>query len=233
MFPFDRPSNYSEMLNKIGTFTFLVALGMTWVVAYFVPEISTFLHSQTATVEVLTLKIPLLYVVPAVVIAIIARVIRLHDKLSDLFKIRSYFDVHRILLPLCKVLGIPVDKAFTEKLKKHRESAMGKTFYVYASFEDPVISKALVLSAIDRWTWYWVLLEASVILLLGAITLLLFGAYGGAGLMFILLILAGLLFSTYYNVCGRLADHQIEAIADDGQRVTALRKEFLNIRAHA
>ena len=46
-------------------FTFLSALGLTWVVAYFAPSAAAFLHSQTTKVEILTLKIPPLYVVPA------------------------------------------------------------------------------------------------------------------------------------------------------------------------
>jgi hypothetical protein len=65
MFPFDWPFSYGEMLNKIGMFTFLSALGLTWVVAYFAPSAATFLHSQSTRVEILTLKIPPLYVIPA------------------------------------------------------------------------------------------------------------------------------------------------------------------------
>src|ERR1700722_13628022 len=101
MFPFDRPTSYSEMLNKIGIFTFLSALGLTLVVAYFVPSVATFLNSEPTTVEVLTLKIPLLFVLPPVIIALVARIIRLHDKVSDLFGLRARFDLCRILIPLC------------------------------------------------------------------------------------------------------------------------------------
>ncbi len=233
MFPFDRPSSYGEMLNKIGMFTFLSALGLTWVVAYFAPSAAAFLHSQTTTVEILTLKIPLLYVVPAIIIAVPARILRLHNKVSDLFGIRARFDLYRILIPLCGSLQISVDKEFRDKLRTHRQSAMERTYYAYASFEEPKISKALVLSAIDLWTWYWILLEIAVILAIAGIALVSLRTYAGATLVFVVLFLATLLFSTYDEVCGKLADAQIEEIVADAGRATNLKTEFSNIRIHS
>jgi hypothetical protein len=232
MFPFERPTSYGEMLNKIGLFTFFLTLGLTCVVAYFSPAAATFLNSQHTTVEILTLKVPLLYVVPAVGIAILARIIRLHDKISDLFGIRAKFDLYRILIPLCGSVEISVDEEFREKLRSHRNSALAKTFYRYASFEEPKISRALVLEAIDRWTWYWVLLEFTVVLLIADVTLLVLRAYAGASLISIAVFLPSLLFSTYDNVCGRLADAQIEEIVADDARAADLRTAFSQIRAH-
>src|SRR5882762_2823277 len=105
MFPFDRPASYSEMLNKIGIFTFLSALALTILVAYFVPLVSTLLNSDPTTVEIASIKIPLL-----------ARIIRLHDKISDLFGLRARFDLYRIMIPMSGSLQIPVDKDFRDKL---------------------------------------------------------------------------------------------------------------------
>src|SRR6202030_1923323 len=129
MFPFDRPTTYGEMLNKIGMFTFLLALGLTFVVAYFSPPAAAFLRSQHTTFEILTLRIPSLYVIPAAGVVLIARIIRLHDKVSDIFGIRAKFDLYRILIPLCGSLGISVDNEFRDKLRRHRKSALAKTFY--------------------------------------------------------------------------------------------------------
>jgi hypothetical protein len=233
MFPFDRPASYSEMLNKIGIFTFLSALALTILVAYFVPSVSTLLNSDPTTVEIASIKIPLLYVVPPAILALLARIIRLHDKISDLFGLRARFDLYRIMIPMSGSLQIPVDKDFRDKLLNRRKTAMERTYYAYASFEEPKISKALVLSAIDRWTWYWVLLEFCVLLALTGIVLLAFSAYGGASLVFVVLVLAMLLFSTYYEACGRLADAQIEEIVADADRAKKLATEFTNLRTHA
>jgi hypothetical protein len=232
MFPFDRPASYSEMLNKIGIFTFLSALALTRVVAFFAPSAAAFLNSEPTTVEILTVKIPLLFVLPPAVLALLARIIRLHDKISDLFGIRARFDLYRILIPLCGSIQIAVDKGFRDKLLSRRKTAMERTYYAYASFEDPKISKALVLKAIDLWTWYWILLELCALLAIAGIVLFAFRAYVGASLVFVALILAILLFSTYYDACGRLADAQIEDIVADAERATKLRTEFTNIRTH-
>jgi hypothetical protein len=230
MFPFDRPTSYGAMLNKIGMFTFLSALGLTVVVVYFVPSLAAFLHSEPTTVEILTMKIPLLFVVPPAIIALLARIGRLHDKMSDLFGVRARFDLYRILVPLCGSLQISVDKDFRDKLSSRRRAAMERTYYAYASFEDPKISKALVLSAIDQWTWYWVLLESCVLLVAAGAVLLAFRSYGGASLILIALFLAILLFSTYYDVCGRLADAQIEEMVAEPERANKLKAEFTHIR---
>jgi hypothetical protein len=230
MFPFDRPTSYGEMLNKIGIFTFLSALGLTWVLAHFSPPAAAFLKSQTTTVEVLTLKVPILFVVPAIVIAVLARVVRLHDKVSDLFGIRVRFDVYRILIPLCGSLQIAVDHQFRDKLVRERKNAMGRTFYKYASFEDPKISKAAVLAAIDRWTWYWILVEFIAVAVLAGAALLVLHAYAGAALVFLVLFFATILFSTYDASCGRLADIQIEEIISDFERANTLRTELSNMR---
>ncbi len=230
MFPFDRPTSYGEMLNKIGIFTFLSALGLTLVVAYFVPSIKAFLNSDPTTVEILTMKIPLLFVVPPAIIGLVARILKLHDRVSDLFGLRARFDLYRVLIPLCGALQISVDKGFRDKLSARRTSAMERTYYAYASFEDPKISRALVLSAIDRWTWYWVLAETCVLLGIAATVLLVFRAYAGACLALITLLLAMLLFSTYYEACGRLADAQIEEMVAEPQRANELKAEFTQIR---
>jgi len=232
VFPFDRPSGYSEMLNKIGIFTFLITLGLTWFVGHSSATAYSFLRSNATTVEILTLKVPLLYAAPAVITATFTRIIRLHDKLSDLFGIRARFDIYRILVPLCGSLEIPVDPEFRTKLQTRRGGAMERTFYAYASFEDPKISKALVFAAIDVWTWYWILLEGAAILAVADIVLVSLKAYGGATFACALLVLAILLFATHFDVCGRLADAQIEEIVANVERANALRTEFTRICAH-
>ena len=232
MFPFDRPASYGEMLNKIGIFTFLSALVLTVVVANCVPSISTFLNSDPTTVEIVGIKIPLLYALPPAILALLARIIRLHDKISDLFGLRARFDLYRILIPLCGALYISVDKDFRDKLQRRRKTAMERTYYAYASFEEPKIPKALVLGAIERWTWYWILLELCLLLAVAGIVLFALHAYGGASLVFATLILAMLLFSTYDDVCGQLADAQIEDIVADAERAAKLKTEFTNLRTH-
>jgi hypothetical protein len=231
MYPFDRPTNYGEMLNKIGISTFLLALGLTWVVSHFSPAVSSLLRSEKTEVEILTVHIPLLYAVPAVLLGVIFRIVRVHNKLSDLFGIRSRFDLEQILIPLCAAVGVPVDKTFRERLQANRELAMERTFYAYASFEEPKISKALVLASIDRWTWYWVLLEFMALLLIAGVVLLSLRSFEGACFVFGGLFLSTPLFLTYTDSCGRLAKIQIEEITSDASRSNAIRTELADLKS--
>lgn len=226
MFPFDRPANYTEMLNKIGIFTFLLSFGFTWLVSQAVPSIGRFLNSQHLTAEIISLHVPILYVAPAFVIGLFARIIRLHDRISDLFRIRARFEVYRILIPLCGSLGIPVNKSLRDKLQHDRTNIMGETFYAYASWDDPKITKHLVLAAADLWTWYWILLESIVLLAVTSTVLVVCRAYTTATFTLIALFLATLLFSTSFDVCGRRVDQQIGEIVMDEKRANALRAEF-------
>jgi hypothetical protein len=233
MFPFERPTNYGEMLNKIGMFTFVIVLGLTLLVSHYSSLVKSFLNTFQVPVEIWSLHIPVLYVVPALLLATLARIVRLHDQVSDIFRIRERFDIYRLLIPLCGAVGVAVDLAFRDKLRNRRQQAMARTFYRYASFEEPVISKAIVLGAIDVWTWYWILLEGIVMLIIASMVLLAVGAYAQSGAIIGLSFLATLLFCTHYDNCGKRADAQIEELIADDQRVIAIRNEFNAIRQQA
>ena len=224
MFPFDRPTNYNEMLNKIGIFTFVEGLLLTWFVAHFAPPVSRALEIVKLPVSIGGLQIPFLYVVPSAIVALLARVVRLHDWISDRFRIRHTFDLYRILVPLAGSVGQSLTIDAREKLARKRKAAMQRTFYLYASFEEPKISKALVLNAIDTWTWYWILAELVCLLIIAAAVLMFFGAYAPAA--WILAADCGmiLLFCSAFAVCGRNADYQIQEILEDAERVKALER---------
>lgn len=226
MFPFDRPKNYNEMLNKIGVSTFLLALGLTWIVARYVPKIGALLSSDNTEVDVLTLHLKILYVLPAAIIAVVARIIRLHNCVSTLFGIRARFDLYRILIPLSASVGVAINDDFRKLLRLNRVRAMQRAFYVYAGFEEPKISKDVVFAAIEVWTWYWILLEFLVLLLLASGFLLIAGAYQPASLMILTLLVGTFIFLTHYNVCGKKADQQIDLITSDASWSTVIRLEL-------
>lgn len=229
MFPFDRPSNYNEMLNKIGIFTFLEAVVLAWLVAHFVLPVSAPMAALKLPVKVWSIEIPLLYVGPGILIALFARIIRLHDKISCVFRVRRTFDIYRVLIPLAGAVGCVVSPAQRKMLQDNRKRAMQKTFYAYASFEDPKISKALVLSAIDIWTWYWILAELLFLLVLAAGVFLSVGAYGPAAYILLMISALIILFCSVFAVCGAKADHQIDEIVSDQGRAEVLKQEFRSL----
>jgi hypothetical protein len=221
------------MLNKIGMFTFVVAFALTLLVSWRSPYVAVHLSRLQVPVEIWSLHINILYVIPALILAGIARIIRLHDKVSDIFGIRARFDLYRILIPLCGEVGNIVDMGLRNQLKAKRQTAMQRMFYEYASFEEPKISKALVLSAIDVWTWYWILLEATCLIILSSVVLVWVGAYGTSSALLALALLCVILFTTHSNVCGKKADEQIEEITSDGHRVAAIRDALSAIKLSA
>jgi hypothetical protein len=226
MFPFDRPKDYGEMLNKIGIFTFFVALSLTWFIAREMPSVALLLNLRQTTFDVASIHVPILYALVAGAVALFARVIRLHDLLSDVFKIRERFDVKKILIPLCVGVGLRIDNALCKTLKAKRDVLMERTFYRYASFEDPKISKALVLSAIDLWTWYWVDLEAAFLCFLASLMLLLSRdfmtgvAVVGASVGLVLI------FSSSFTFCGKKAQDQVSEIIADEDRARTIKAEI-------
>lgn len=230
MFPFDRPTNYGEMLNKISTFTFAIGILATFVVAAYSPPVRELLGSSHTQVDLWSFKIPLGYVIPSAIFTLVARVIRLHDRISDVFAIRESFDVNQILLPLSQQLGIHADAVLTSQLRSRRKAVMNRFFYRYASFEEPKISKALVLGAIDVWTWYWVLLEAICIILIAALVLSFVGRPLSAAITYLVLLGCVLLFLTYNRFCGKRAQDQIEEILSEQERADVIKDELLRMQ---
>lgn len=223
VFPFERPKDYSEMLNKIATFTWIEAILLTFLVGHYVPYVNTALTSLKVPVKVLEVEAPVLYVVPGTVIAILARVFRLHDRISEVFKIRERFDVFNILRPLSNAVdsSIPIIT-----LKENRNFAMRKVFYAYASFDEPKISKASVLSAIDTWTWYWVLLELDFLLIVTAVVFAYFEVLKPAIYILVAGVVGSLTFLTVFRVAGRKAQRQIDEITSDSEKVEEIRRVF-------
>lgn len=216
------------MLDKIGWFTWFEALCLAWLLSHFVPPLPARFSAFTVPVKIPVegLVVGLFYFLVASGIAIAARAFRMHDRISDLFYIRSTFDVYRILTPLAGAVGIPVSPASRRILITERKRIMERTFYQYASFAEPKISKELVLGAVDIWTWYWIACELLVLLALAILILLFFSAYAPAAYMLGLFCALLLTFLSVFRVCGVRADRQIDEIISDPVRVDALKQEF-------
>lgn len=165
MNPFSQPKNYSEMLVKILWFTFFISFVFTAFVAYQWPALWKLLHPGWLTFKIGVLgltNIPAAYAIVAGLVSLVARISKLHDRVSDLFGIRARFDLHEILTPLAGGAGLPVGLEQREKLARSRDKAMGDVFYRYASSTDPAIDRHLIWTALDRWSWFWICIEGRV-----------------------------------------------------------------------
>jgi hypothetical protein len=156
-----QPADYSEMLQRV--FWFSVATGVisTFLLAQDSPEIRAALDSVSTQVDFAPLKsIKILYVLIPTVIALFSRIIKLHDRISDLLRIRFIFDITFFLYPLCEGAGVPLTLEKKAAIRKSRDDAMYHTVYKYAGFKNPAIDEQLVRTAADNWGWFWVLVES-------------------------------------------------------------------------
>jgi len=226
-----QPKDYSEMLTKIAIFTFFSCLGAAFLLNHYSPPVSQVLNTWSLEVDVWLLKqLPIGWMIAVLLVTIVACVIKLHDLISDVFRIRERFDLDEFLMPLAKGVGIARSPKLRALLKANRDEQMIANVYKYAGFKDPDIDHQLVLSAFDNWCWYWVILESVTV---GCLTscLLLFTAPRAAGVlaaaMLLMLFLAGLL----HRHLRKLAGRQVRAILADDDRSTQIRENLHALQA--
>jgi len=165
-----QPENYSDILKRIFAATLTAGVLCTFALAAVSPTARRFLESwQTETSIGILDGVKALYILIPLLIAVMSRVFRLHDRISDFLGIRKRFDLKYILKPLAQGIGIPVSGPNWNRIEERRKTAMTRTFYRYASFQDPKIDLQLVRAAADRWAWFWCTVEPQVVLLVAGL----------------------------------------------------------------
>jgi hypothetical protein len=206
------------MLTKIMEFTFVITLVLVAVVASNWPALWNWLHPRWLTIRIQVLgieNIPTAYAVAALLIALAALISKLHDKVSDLFGIR---ELNEILIPLAGGTGIPVDLAKRERFIKSRDQIMGRVFYRYASSTKPDIDAHLVWTALDKWSWFWISIEATTIGTIALAVLILLHAFTSAAWVGAFVFLGTLSATQINRACASAAHHEVNEILSDGQR---------------
>lgn len=226
MIIFEAPKNYHEMLNKIGWYTFVGIFIATIMGVNANATIKDILEKSSLGLkfEYNGINFAVGYIYPAVVLGFIARTIKFHDKVSDLFRIRKEFDIKYILTPICEGLGKKINKHLKDTLQAKRDELMTRLFYKYASSTNAQIDTHLIITALDNWCGYWILLELRIIFIVLSIILLILGTpdiylYILVALIFIMTILANVLYK-----CGiKYAKDEVAEILSDNNRRKAMR----------
>lgn len=224
--------NYEEMLAKLGWYSGGVALGCIFILRHFVPpiarlsanidsvfpkELAAILPFPVSLVGVFILAIP---------IALVAHAIRLHDRLSDLLRIRREFDVHYVLYPLAIASGASMQVAQLTKIKQMRQSLMDSVFYVYASSTNPLIDSHTITQALTNWSWFWIILETATLLIGTAIILVTYGAWIPATSLLIASTIL-IFFMRFFRLqSAAYAERQIEQVLRDSSRREAVAAAF-------
>ncbi len=225
--PFQSVQNYGEMLNKIAFFTFFAAILLVTYLRRQLPWVEHLLQNFNVEAVIADVKIPLGTIGVAFVIAALSRVLKLHDRLSDLFRIRQRFDIDEILLPMASKVGVNLASK-RQEVREHRRELMGNVFYRYAS-SDPArsaIDHHHVVLALDQWSWYWVILETLALLTICTVALLLGGRFVAALItLFVAWLGVGLL-KPVRSACVRYAQTEVEEIVNDASRAQTIRGVF-------
>lgn len=222
-----QPKDYSEMLKRIFMSSLIVGLICTLSLAYKSPAIYKLIHLSSEDWDLGPVALPIVAVAIPFIVAIIARMITLHNVISNIFKIRVKFDESQILLPLAKGVNQKIDPDFLKIIRNNHYELMRDTFYKYApNVDKSVINSQFVATALDRWAWFWSFIEPTVILLLSAFiawwqigfkySLLYFGVFIGFILVAIFI----------YPSCKRAAKYEVDDILNDIKRKTEIREAF-------
>ena len=181
------PKNYPEMLDRIKTFTTLSTFFCLIVIFFSIDclrielnNLNNFLlnelNIENITIFGIVFKTAsiLILLIISVIIGLIFRYYLLHDKISDLFKIRLNYDIEIIIKPLLNEKGIIIVQNIEDKIVKKRDTLMDILFYDFAGTNEPVINIHYVYMALDSWSYYWINIETSIVLLISSIVSLIY-----------------------------------------------------------
>jgi len=222
--------DYSEMLNRIFVSTLVISLGVVALLRQQIAWMDVLLGKvpgDSVKIPSIDIVVPLGTLIPAIVVAILCRSFRLHDVLSDAFRIRKRFDIEEILKPMTLLTTGPLKRKQLEAISACREQLMSAAFYRYASSRaESTIDKHLIEMALDRWSWYWLVVEGACLAFLASIILLAAMKFTMASVLLLCVIMAlGVLKGLRYY-CSTHAREEVYAILSDPQRCSEVKGVF-------
>jgi hypothetical protein len=230
MWLFESPQNYSQMLKKVAWSTFFIVLIALFILAQCVDSFAEFMKriSFNMEYEIDGIKLYTAYFYIPFIFAILENIFKLHDRISDIFRIRYRFDKFVIInrfLHRCKM-----EQNINKINKRNREEIMYKVFYEYASSTKPVIDPHLICMALGAWRWYWII-NATVAItgLIGIIMLIMnFSFHKLIVILGIILVLYIFSFMIKHFQCKSYAIKEVDTILNDEERLNAICRYLTN-----
>lgn len=219
MWLFDTPKNYPEMLKKIAwTMFFVVAIGL-FVISHISTDLANIMSEISFGVQYESsgIKIYISYLYIPLIFALLENIIKIHNKISDLLKIRYRFDKNVIIkksLELCNK---------TNKLtlinQSNRVKIMSNIFYKYAGYANPSIDVHLIYMALGTWSWYWIFLDTFLATsILGILYLAISFSWISLITISIILFFILIIMRLIYCSCKKHAIREVCSIFDDEHR---------------
>jgi len=148
------------MLDKVSLFNFFGGIILFYVLGLNIPEVGRLLYSYNFDLEVAGSKFTFLNVAIPFIVAMISRIIKLHDKISDLLRIRERYDINCVIKPI--ILGVNKNPSeFLSTITIQRREILEKIFYKYTSTDQSncKINHHFVVMVMDQMAWYWIFVE--------------------------------------------------------------------------
>lgn len=163
--------SYAEALTRILLITFFAALIISIGLIDRIPSLIPNLPILSQRVAVLKLDLPLFPVIVAAAVAGVFRMIKLHDRISDVLHLREHFDVTRILFPLAIACGCTGLRKGVPRIAERRRELMSAVFYPYVTAGDPkqCVGEHYSTMALEAWAGLWCVIEIDALLILAAI----------------------------------------------------------------
>ena len=227
---FGTVKDYSGMLNRISVSTFFVSIAAIALLRNEIPMLDAFLKSVLpleGKVPLIDIEASLGTVLPALIFMVLARAARLHDLVSDVLRIRQRFDRQEILEPMALMSAGPLTPSQFDRISTDRSRLMNDVFYRYASSRGkPAIDPHLIEMALDRWSWYWMVVEACCVALPTGVALLFWGRPLASACVFLGVLLMCWLLSGLGRLCAKHAQDEVKAILSDDTRREEIHKVF-------
>lgn len=227
---FGQPESYSDILERVFYTSVAAGVVCTVILAQASPAVADILESVSTNAEIGPIKgVKALYVLIPLAVGLISRMLRLHDRISDVLRIRHRFDTRCILFPLAEQAGHELTAKLRRAISRNRVDAMYAVFYPYAGFKDPAIDTQLVRTAADNWGWFWVLTESSFLFGTTAVILSILGKITHLKICLGILLVQMCLLLVEWLACRRSARRQVAAIVADSSRRADIRAYFASI----
>lgn len=225
MWLFESIENYGKMVEKISKTVFVFSLLVLYYVSCVFNEFKLFMEmiSFGATYEIFGVELNIALFYLPIIMGLLEHIFKIHDKVSDLFKIRNNYDKYIIINGFIKATHAKVGiKKIEDKIIS---KLMAKTFYEYASSTNPKIDRHSINMALNEWCWFWIVLDTGLLLsILSVIFLVLNWSWSHFFIVFI-----GFLFFNFFLLLIivqtiKYTNDEISAILSDEGRSKEIKK---------
>lgn len=155
--------NYVDYVRKIALIVAIFIFIVEIIYQHFFPEINSWFNDISFgivyeeygnSIKISLMYLPLLYF-------ILETVFKIHNRISDIFKIRYYYDREVIIKTYLKILKINKNlKNINDELRK---DLMDKIFYKYVSPSKQIVDEHLISMVMTNFQYFWIDLEVFII----------------------------------------------------------------------